>query len=373
MRTTDTPSGRPLFGWAGTVEEFLQTDSQLIIERLQNHVKQLFVRTETARLDDWLDQQNVAWRDELTVLSDALTDLTRQERHGMSWGLVLEYELPQQGGRRPDVIVLAGGTVCVLEFKMKVTPDSADLDQLRGYTRDISNYHSAAHEAERTVGAMVATKSDTTSDIYGTTVLAPKDIAGFLMSSATPGSIDTEEWVAGDYLPAPGLLEAVIAKWKLAPRELRTVAASNIPQAEATVRRIIELARRDSPVTRRIVFVSGTPGAGKTFVGLNLVHDSGVNVPMRFLSGNGPLVQVLNYALHGDADDQPIVTAMHRYRDHFAQHPPLENVIVFDEAQRALSREKMEIKFKRLTSEADRKSTRLNSSHEWISRMPSSA
>ena len=352
MTSSLNSSGRPLFGWAGSIEEFLRTESQLILECLQSHAQQLFAKTDPSRLREWQDLQTVAWRDELTVLDEAFGKVVIQVPESKSWGLILEYELPQQGGRRPDVIVLAGSTICVLEFKMKSTPELSDIDQLRGYVRDISSYHSVAQLAQQTTGAIVATKSNAASDMNGTAVLSPADIATFLSSSKSVGAITTDQWMAGTYLPAPGLLEAVMAQWQLAPASLRTVAASNIPQAEATLRDVIDLAKKDGPDTRRIVFVSGTPGAGKTFVGLNLVHDSEVDAPMRFLSGNGPLVQVLNYALHGDDTNQPIITAMHRYRDHFARNTPLENVIVFDEAQRALDQEKMRIKFNKPQSEA---------------------
>ncbi len=352
MTSSADSQDRPLFGWAGSIHDFLQTDSHLVLENLHSHAQQLFARTNPSRLKEWQDLQTIAWRDELKILGAVLAELGEHDPTSGSWGLVLEYELPQQGGRRPDVIVLAGGTICVLEFKMKSKAELADIDQLRGYIRDISNYHSVSHSATRTIGAIVATKSESMSTTSNATVLSPLNIVEFLISSRSSGSITTEEWLAGDYLPAPGLLEAVMNQWEFAPPSLRTVAASNIPQAESTIRNVIDLAKTDAQGTRRIVFVSGTPGAGKTFVGLNLVHDSSIDAPMRFLSGNGPLVQVLNYALHGDDDNQPLVTAMHRYRDHFARVTPRENVIVFDEAQRALDQDKMRIKFGKPNSEA---------------------
>ena len=57
------------------------------------------------------------------------------------------------------------------------------------------------------------------------------------------------------------------------------------------------------------MLVTGVPGAGKTLVGLRTVHadfladlavdraDGKPTVPAVFLSGNGPLVQVLQYEL----------------------------------------------------------------------------
>ena len=43
--------------------------------------------------------------------------------------------------RRPDVILLMGGAVLVLEIKGKGRMDLADVDQASGYARDLRAYH----------------------------------------------------------------------------------------------------------------------------------------------------------------------------------------------------------------------------------------
>jgi len=95
------------------------------------------------------------------------------------------------------------------------------------------------------------------------------------------------------------------------------------------------------------VLLTGVPGAGKTLVGLQVAHSAALEegfragprkkrgAPATFLSGNGPLVQVLQHALKSTA----FVQDMHRYiREYGLEHPervPPERLIVFDEAQRA--------------------------------------
>ncbi len=71
------------------------------------------------------------------------------------------------------------------------------------------------------------------------------------------------------------------------------------------------LDRSVPPKSRRLILVTGIPGSGKTLVGLRTVHahflddlavereDGRPTVPAVFLSGNGPLVQVLQYELKG--------------------------------------------------------------------------
>ncbi|MCG5054674.1 MAG: DUF2075 domain-containing protein [Myxococcales bacterium] len=50
---------------------------------------------------------------------------------------------------------------------------------------------------------------------------------------------------------------------------------------------------------RRIVFVSGAPGAGKTLVGLKLAFSAQLREQAVFVTGNAPLVDVLCHALQG--------------------------------------------------------------------------
>jgi DUF2075 family protein len=101
--------------------------------------------------------------------------------------------------------------------------------------------------------------------------------------------------------------------------------------------------------------VTGVPGAGKTLVGLNVATSntsSSADEHAVFLSGNGPLVEVLREALARDQVDRGDATSMveasrrvaqiiqniHHFRDEYLQVseiPPIEKVVIFDEAQRA--------------------------------------
>lgn len=112
---------------------------------------------------------------------------------------------------------------------------------------------------------------------------------------------------------------------------------------------------------RKIIFVTGVPGAGKTLVGLNTAtsrHDMSKETHATFLSGNGPLVAVLTEALARDevqrrraagtaakkGDVRQSIKAfihlVHHFRDAGIKTsgPPAEHVVIFDEAQRAWDR-----------------------------------
>jgi len=93
--------------------------------------------------------------------------------------------------------------------------------------------------------------------------------------------------------------------------------------------------------SRHLALITGVPGAGKTLVGLQFVYqhhfgaDPDVTNRAVFLSGNGPLVEVLQHALGRESRVfvQPMRNFIKEYG--FGTGHPREHVLVFDEAQRA--------------------------------------
>ncbi|MCE2467619.1 MAG: DUF2075 domain-containing protein [Caldilineaceae bacterium] len=104
--------------------------------------------------------------------------------------------------------------------------------------------------------------------------------------------------------------------------------------------------------TRRLVLVTGVPGAGKTLVGLRMAHSeepdrlASRDAPSSaiFLSGNGPLVQVLQYQLKSAGGGRAFVRSVKDYVRTYGRaggSVPDHHVIVFDEAQRAFDAPKV--------------------------------
>ncbi len=105
--------------------------------------------------------------------------------------------------------------------------------------------------------------------------------------------------------------------------------------------------------------MTGVPGAGKTLVGLNAATqhvDENDRLYSVFLSGNGPLVSILQEALARDkvsrskaqnqktslsrarSEVKSFIQNVHHFRDEGLinlEKPPHEHVVLFDEAQRA--------------------------------------
>src|SRR5258706_577676 len=112
------------------------------------------------------------------------------------WSVIFEYELPLEGGRRPDVVVLAGDTVVALEFKTSSTIHAGDLDQTRAYAQDLADYHKESH-GRRVIPILVLTgaKANAWTEEDGTIVVGPDALARYLVQLATEGTIDRDRWL----------------------------------------------------------------------------------------------------------------------------------------------------------------------------------
>jgi hypothetical protein len=131
--------------------------------------------------------QHAAWRASVTVLQTQGAHVLRLCPSASEHSAVLEYELPREGGRRPDVVVLQNGTVAVLEFKSAAQPRRADLDQVAAYARDLMHYHSACQDV-RVVAVLVLPERrvlEAVSDhVYGLTAGAEPGRLAFVRAAA---------------------------------------------------------------------------------------------------------------------------------------------------------------------------------------------
>src|SRR5690606_15483322 len=179
-----------------------------------------------------------------------------------------------------------------------------------------------------------------------------------------PAGLDPQRWIAGRYKPTPTIIEA-------ARHLYANHSVADIVRTEADERNLSDTARRVEALIQRaqannekiICFVTGVPGAGKTLVGLNIAtsHREKTSTHAVFLSGNGPLVTVLREALTRDdvarrkrqkqkitkvQAGKPVkafIQNVHHFRDEGlrdGEKPPSDRIVIFDEAQRAWTRDK---------------------------------
>ena len=178
------------------------------------------------------------------------------------------------------------------------------------------------------------------------------------LQNISGAALDENQWAQAPYHPTPTIIEAARSLYAQHSVEaIKTFDASR-RNLQVTSRRIEELVDEARKLGRKIIcFVTGVPGAGKTLVGLNVAtRRRNLDEPTHavFLSGNGPLVEVLREALTRDEYNRhkskgekvrkgevsesvkAFIQNVHHFRDDALDTsvPPIEHVVIFDEAQR---------------------------------------
>jgi hypothetical protein len=338
---TRYPERSPHAGWSSNLRRFREALPGDVRGALQ------------AFISDASVQQIRAWDDSIPPLQREAEELAQHVLIAdEEYSAILEYRLPMEQ-RRPDAVLLLGGSVLVLELKGKAIVERVDIDQAAAYARDLRSYHREC--ADRAVGpVLILTRGQGRLAIdAGVEIIGPDALNGLAadFSAKYPGkrlSIDRFLDPAA-YSPLPSLVEA--ARELLESGEIRRIGIVD-EKTRPTLELIANIAREAAATkTRRLVLLTGLPGTGKTLVGLQLAHarflddlaiarDVGKpTAPAVYLSGNGPLVQVLQFELRGaGGGGKAFVRDVKAYVATYSKRPdlvPPEHVLIFDEAQRA--------------------------------------
>ncbi|HEY0961853.1 MAG TPA: DNA/RNA helicase domain-containing protein, partial [Pseudomonadales bacterium] len=324
-------------GWQSDLTTFHSTAPNVIRSKLQ-----AFVR-------DASREQITAWDHALPWLQDECRALEELDKTSTRYITVLEYELPRDF-RRPDVIVLERGTVVVLELKGSPFPTRAALDQVRAYARDLAAYHAGCANVDVIPILVVGRAARELETRDGVMITSPVGLASLLnsLSKSNKPLIAVSDFLRADaYQPLPGIVTAARDLFHKRPLPLIKRARAATDPALHHITLIAHEAAKTK--TRHLVLLSGVPGSGKTLVGLQLVHAhwldelaasrDGVTptAPAVYLSGNAPLVKVLQHALaEAGGGGRTFVRDIKSYVSHHSRRSnamPLEHLLVFDEAQ----------------------------------------
>jgi hypothetical protein len=299
-----------------------------------------------------------AWDASIPPLQREVAEVLARIRAAREFSTLLEYELPLES-RRPDVVLLLSSSVAVIELKGKTEPTLADIDQAAAYARDLSCYHAACESVPVTPVLVPTRAKGDLGTRLGVRVVGPDILDHVIGELCDPGvqPISREQFLAADaYRPLPTIVEA--ARELFETRELRYIKRARAA-TEPAVQRLTEIVcEAERTRTRRLVLLTGIPGAGKTLVGLQLVHARFLDAlaqpragrqptaPAVFLSGNRPLVAVLQYQLrNAGGGGKTFVRHVFDYvKSHTRGRTPSEHVLVFDEAQRAFDATQVDAK-----------------------------
>jgi hypothetical protein len=339
--------------WYGAlIDEFCSSSSDKIYGRLASNSE---FAVEPTQRDAWLEQ--------IVVLKEAL--------RGVEGSLFLEFNIPRMG-KRIDAVVIVGPVVFAIEFKVGAdTFDRADIEQVWDYALDLKNFHEASHHVS-IVPVLVATKVETedpfdlradSDDVYHPIKVGAngiKSVIEFTLKKIGGSLVDAQSWSESSYRPTPTIIEA--ARSLYAQHSVDAIARydAGAKNLHLTTKRIGEIIDQAMAKGEKVIcFVTGVPGAGKTLVGLNVAtshrRELGQSTHATFLSGNGPLVEVLSEALVRDefirrkakgekvrkgkirGEVKAFIQIVHHFRDEALKdpNPPNDQVVIFDEAQRA--------------------------------------
>ncbi|BCS31261.1 hypothetical protein TBR22_A04610 [Luteitalea sp. TBR-22] len=336
---------RARYGWESDFPGFSASDPKAIRDRLQSFVR------------DASPEQLRAWTDSIPPLQREVGEVLLRDQLAGKYSAILEYELPLES-RRPDVVLLVGDGVLVIELKGKEQPSQADIDQAAAYARDLKCYHRECWERE-VVPVLVPTRARGYVGQEGHVHVAGPDAVDWLVEQLSARAVrgdvlSRERFLDEDaYCPLPTLIEA--ARELFESRTLRRIHRAHADTAPAldAISEIIHHAAATG--TRHLVLLTGVPGAGKTLVGLQTAHarfldDLAVSrgggrpaSPAVFLSGNGPLVEVLQYEFRSSGGGgKTFVRGVKDYVKTYSRRPdlvPPEHILIFDEAQRAFDAE----------------------------------
>lgn len=325
-----------------SIADFIQEDDLNILGTLaKNHGYQTLEKS----------QQN-AWERQITILKSQLAELTGY--------IYFEFSIPRMG-KRVDNIVILGDKIFLLEFKIDSEQyDKYAIDQVIDYALDLRNFHEGSHYANL-IPILIAEKApifennfQTVQNLDHAILLNAHNLHEFFKPYDSNSLMDVAAWEQSSYKPTPTIIEAAQALYQKHDVEEITrsdAGAKNLSATANCISNIIEQAKQGNK--KAICFVTGVPGAGKTLAGLNIANQRlkvAEDEHAVFLSGNGPLVQVLQEALARNRaiknkikketalkETRAFIQNIHHFRDEYLKNSqaPTEKVVVFDEAQRA--------------------------------------
>ena len=338
--------------YSARIREFLDEKPETLLGKLM--VSDEFSTT---------DLQKNAWRKEIDILQDQLRSVENGD-------IAFEYTIPRMG-HRIDVVCIIHGLIFLLEFKVGDSEyRKSTVDQVMDYALDLKYFHELS--ADRyiipisipTEAPSVCNEVSFMEDKISNVLKCTKDNIGLtigsVLSSVQDQDLSIADWINSRYAPTPTIIEAAQAMYRnhsVKDISRNDAGAHNLTATTETINQIIDDCKRNHK--KAICFVTGVPGAGKTLAGLNIAnerHNFDADEHAVFLSGNGPLVDILQAALAKDRSSRAGITIaeakketkafiqiIHRFRDEAltTNNPPAEKVAIFDEAQRAWNEESL--------------------------------
>jgi len=365
---------------------FYQTSVEGFLAQSDEHVlARLSVGYANRGFTSQYADQTLTWIRDIALLRVTLEQCARESGSARYWGLLFEFSIPRKEVRI-DVVLLVRDVIVVLEAKTGKTASEARR-QIEEYALLLHYFHRAS--AEHRIIPIIVSPELAEPDLDGLNQcelfpqLARYWIAPVIKSSwqrlaellhtiesHSNNQITSEVWDDSPYFPVPSILEAAMAlRSGLSIREIAHSEASEheIEKVQQAIQGYVDAAQTEKH--HAICFLTGVPGSGKTLVGLSLAHSEESKASAtHFMSGNGPLVKVLQHlftkesmrtgakAAQARAEARTLIENVHVFARNYTdddKRAPSNHSIIFDEAQRAWNRAQNMKKFNRDYSEPE--------------------
>ena len=386
----------------GTREEFLATSRDSIANQLAGRAASESLEIESYQDQEWrtsIDLLQKALNERVPILREALqSPLGQQIRH-----VILEFDFRRRG-LRMDCVLLADGVLFVVEFK-RTKLQASDRDQVMTYAINLLEFHAVTQRLSQGDDGIIVVpvlaltngqlkKKPHWPGLGGHSWTAVADrplesdahslIEVFQLAFENRRSfrrLDLTEWLLSPFRPSSSILDATLSLYgnhDVSAISEHAAPAEQIRDSVSEIRDVIDKVLCEKRY--HVVFLSGATGAGKTLVGLELVLRGSHAGESVFVTGNAPLVEVLNKALAQSfrsqskssiswahtgyrREDARFVTSTANYKIVKAHnflgkrtvvHRQEDGrILVFDEAQRTYEKGKMVLREKLPDHEAD--------------------
>jgi Uncharacterized conserved protein (DUF2075). len=358
---------RPAY-YRNSIEGFLKEDENSILGKLS---------FENSRFVQQWTIGTVSWNDCIKLLKSSFNKLIEANKNASNWHLLLEYEIPRLASRI-DAVIIANDIILVIEFKMdRKTYEAADIRQAEDYALDLTDFHLESRNKPIIPILLAPLAPNKNQQIIkhsnvSNCLLTNQDnlhsiiLEAYKVNHYSDIQIDLDIWENSEYKPTPTIVQA--AKALFAGQKVEDISNSGADSVNLTLTSdyLINAIQDAKTNNKKVVcFVTGVPGAGKTLVGLNIIHEKekfdGDEFDTAYFSGNGPLITVLKEALARDNHDKQVfkyisegkqgskptkkestqsikgkIQNLHSFIKEGIrnQKAPTEKVVVFDEAQR---------------------------------------
>jgi hypothetical protein len=384
----------------GSRVDFLATPTDAIADQLAGRAAQESLEIQLEQSEEWRRSVDILHRnlnERIPILQKALASPDCTSIHDV----ILEFDFRRRG-LRMDCLLLADGALFVVEFK-RARFERAHRDQVMTYAVNLLEFHKVTQTwsvdgRSLVVPVLVQTTGTAARPAWPglaghnwpmlcrRPVECDADSLGSGISLAlsrrlSETSVSRAEWLASPFRPSSSILDATLSLYgnhDVAAIQEHSAPKEAIDASTTEIRERLEEALRSGAY--QVIFLSGAPGAGKTLVGLDLVMRGSYAGEAVFVSGNSPLVQVLNAALSSSyrrqgrqaaswtptgyhRKDAPLIASAATYkivkahdflgRRGQAHRQEDGRVLVFDEAQRTYEKGRVVLREKLSDHEAD--------------------